>query len=477
MKNNDILLFISGYLKKVHQQDNIYWEKFLAPFMNSFLSYYGSVKLKNNNDENIDELIIPYGNNDFIASLEAETYHYKLLKNRKIYNRKSIHIATPSGKYIDKYIFPYSNKSKIAFLSFPTKVEKIIFYTISLLDINSCKFDYLQENPALNYSHTREQLLEELLKRYGNEKKDMFEVLVFSIPSIYIENFSFYYEKANVEAKKLKKIKSIFFLRHVFFNPTFLILLSLKSINKKQLITYQHGGVYGQTNPNWSEKTEKILSTNFLTWGYKYKHGDIPFISLRFKKYFLPRLNFFEYRKSILIILPLLFREEQIVSLENSFKILASILKEKEKIHIRFDPRERNQDTFFTILNSLNIDYTINKDTKALPRVASQYKMIIFITPNATGYLELINMHFYPLMVFHEKDFKIRKESLEIYQEMKKNNIWIDYDNVKSADISKIGSQQKKAIKKFKNRFIKTSFFPAIKLNYLLLKSTFRDFK
>lgn len=476
MNNNKILIFIGKYLQNLHQNNELHWEKFLSPFLYSFFSYYQPVGIKKQNYEEFNEIIIPYGNNDFITSLEKETYHYQLLKNGKIDNRKnkSIHITIPSNNYIDKYIFPYSNNSKIAFLSFPSKAEKIIYYAISFLNIKSCKLDYLQINCNVEYSHHREELLDKLIKEFGDTKKEMFELLVFSIPSIYIENFSFYYENAQIETKKIDKIKTIYFLRHVFFNPTFLILLCLKSMDKKKLITYQHGGVYGQTDAGWSESVEKILSTHFLTWGYKNNEKDIPFISLRFKKSILPRLNLFLKKESKLIVLPLLFREEQITQIENSFKILASVLKNHKEISIRFDPREKNQQKFFFILNSLNINYIVNQDTNTLSKVASQYKTIIFITPNATGYLELINIHFYPLMIFHEKDWKIRKESLDIYQKMKINNVWIDDDNIKSTNLNKINSKQKKVIKEFKNRFIKTSFFSAIKLNYFLLMETMR---
>jgi putative transferase (TIGR04331 family) len=468
--------YIIKYLKDIHQKDDIYWDKFMAPFLNSFFSYYKPTKnSKNNSLEKQTNTTIPYGNNDFIVSLEEEGYHYNLLRKGEIdyLNREKISISNPSKNYIEKYIFPYSNKGKIAFLSFPNKLEKIIYYAMSMLDTKTCRLDYLEKNPILEYSKIREKLLHKLLEEFGNSQEKMFELLVFSIPSIYIENFSFYYEKAKSEEKKLKDINVIFFLRHVFFNPTFLILLSLKSIREKKLITYQHGGVYGQTKENWSEKTEKILSTHFLTWGYEYKQKDIPFISLRFKRYAFPKINLSKKNKIPLIVLPLLFREEQIVSIENSFKILSSVVDKKD-ISIRFDPREKNQKKFFSILDSLHINYIINKDTQSLPNVASKYKTIIFITPNATGYLELINMHFYPLMIFHEKDWNIRSESLELYKEMKKNNVWIDFDNSSNINLNVITSKQKKAIKKFRKRFINTSFFPELKLNTFLLKEAIK---
>ena len=477
--NQRISIYIANYLKEIHQKDDIYWDKFMAPFLNSFFSYYKPIKdSKNNNLEKQETITIPYGNNDFIVSLEEESYHYNLLRRGKMdyLNREKISISNPSKKYIKKYIFPYSNKSKIAFLSFPNKLEKIIYYAMSMLDTKTCRLDYLEKNPILEYSKTREELLNKLLEEFGNSQEKMFELLVFSIPSIYIENFSFYYGKAKQEEKKLKDINVIFFLRHVFFNPTFLILLSLKSIREKKLITYQHGGVYGQTSENWSEKTEKILLTHFLTWGYKYKKEDIPFVSLRFKRYAFPKISLSQKKKIPLMVLPLLFREEQLILIENSFKILSSVVNKKE-VSIRFDPREKNQKKFFSLLDSMNINYSVNQESKTLPIVASQYKTTIFITPNATGYLELINMHFYPLMVFNEKDWNIRSESMEIYKEMKKNNIWIDFDNSSNINLNVITSKQQKAIKKFRKRFINTSFFPELKLNTFLLKEAIKGQK
>jgi hypothetical protein len=465
--------YIERYLHDIHQVDDVDWQIFMAPFTSSFISYYQMHISSEPSSSNIEKIIIPYANNDFITSLEEQSYYYHLLSSGQLpddIDKVEVVIAVPKNKYINKYIFPFSNSSKMGFLSFPNKIEKLLFYFLSAFQKETCRLDWLQETPELNASSARKKLYEMSIKEFGDENKDLLGHLVYMLPSIYMENFSFYYEKAKLESDKLKKMNVIYFIRHFLFNPTFSLLLSLKSIQSKKRITFQHGAVYGQTKAGWSEKVEKKFASHFLTWGYRYDKEDVPFVSLRIKKSIFPNLGFFSPKKNILIVLPVLFREDLIDKIKNSIEILANILEDDQCISIRFDPREKNQDIFLNTMNEHGVKYEIDKDKRKLLKVAVDYQSVVFITPNATGYLELINQRIFPYMVFCENDYAIREESLELYNQMKEKHIWMDFDNLEGASFKSMSSEQKKAIKEFKKRFVRTSFCPSVRLNLLLLK-------
>ncbi|MDP1604440.1 MAG: hypothetical protein Q8M03_14385 [Legionella sp.] len=475
LNSDEILLFMADFLKDIHKVNDIKWDSFISPFLFSFVEYINLTERNFEKLQEINSIVIPYGNNDFIKSLERKEYFYDIIKKGKLCKNKEVKIAKPCDEYIKNYIFPYSSKSKIAFLSFPNKIEKLIYYLISFFNIKPCKLSWIQEEASLIHSTERDVLAYKLTEKFGLDKKDIFDLLSFLMPTIYIENFKFFYEKAKDESDKLKEIKTIFFIRHFIHNPTFLILLCLDSQKNKRLITYQHGGGYGQVEPTWSEKVEKKISTHFLTWGYAHDVKDILFYSLRFKKNFIPNIKELLVKKNkngILIVLSLLIHKELYNGIKNSFEIFSLIKKsESDSVFVRFDPREKDKDYVISILDSMGISYNIDNSSLPLSYTAYQYRTVIFVTPKSTGYLELINKKFYPLMIFHEKDFAIKKESVEIYYKMKNKNVWIDYDNIESADLNKINSEQKIIMKEFKNRFVRTSFFPAIRLSYFLLKS------
>jgi len=469
----ELIQLVSPFMKSFFETQSFSWEKFLSPYVYSFCEYYNTLKNEKLEEYEKKTFKIPYGNNDFLGNLEQQREYYHLIAQGKLDTalESSACIADPTDQYIDKYVFPYSDISEIAFLSFCTFSSKELFYLQSFLNIKKIEFNHFQNKKIEVSKDARDDLVDYLVQKVGAENHERLKLFVYCMPSIYFENFNFYYTKASQELLKVENIKVIFFIRHFIFNPTFLMFLSMKKNNEKMKVTFQHGADYGQILPPWTENVEKIFCDKFLTWGYSYDSKDLSFISLRFKKQLLslryPKKN----KKKILLVLRLAFREEILQAMKNTFHILSLALKKDDLIYVRFSPRELNKESIIKTLESYNINFRIDESKSSLVDCAYNYETLIFNTPNTTGYLELLNLGFYPKIISDEKDIKLREGSRLIYRRLKEEDIWIDYDNVTRVNIDEpFNKKQKKVINLFKNMFIRTSFFPALKLNYLLLK-------
>jgi len=356
-------------------------------------------------------------------------------------------------------------------VTFPSLQKKLLYYLMSLGRVKKLRLDYLQRESVVECSPMRLELIDALAKSFGEVDRGMLERYALLLPSIYVENFSFYYERAKDEAAKLADVRLIYMNRHFLYNPNFLLLLCLECLADKEFVTFQHGACYGQTGPGWSERSEKELATRFLTWGYSYVAKDVPFVSLRFQKP-LPWSRIREpsvKSQKKLIVLPLLFpdQDEQIRS---SFDILSRIVGQRETVAVRFDPREKNQAILAGFLDDAKISWKEEDDPHGLTVVARLYKTVLFVTPNATGYLELLNLGVAPYMVFSESAFKLREESLDVYREMKSSLLWLDAGNCGDARFGPLDQGQKRALKNFQRRFIRTSYVPSLRLMHFLFR-------
>lgn len=463
--------FLSRYLSEFHQVTELHWGRFLSPFLCPFFEYLGSSSESRDDEASgSPALEIPYANGDFILSLEAQGVHYRSLRRGRFSHdaTASVPIGAGSRQYVDHYVFPVSSALKIAFLSFPGRAERLLFYLTSFARVRPCRLDWVQVGPEEFATGARGDLLRALQKRFTQLDTSLLGLLAYSLPSTYLENFDFCLAKARCEMARLRDVRVVFFIRHFVFNPTLLLLLCLKDMDQKCLVTFQHGASYGQTKPGWSERVEKKFATRFLTWGYKYDSCDWPFVSLRFRRQVF-RLPFSRNRKNaLLVVLPLVFRDSQFDRLRHSFELLALQVAKDSVVCFRFDPRERNQKAILSLADSLGLGYRVDSDRRSLPEVAKGYREVGFVTPNATGFLELLVSGLMPYLFFTAEDFSIRKESLPVYEDLKNAGVWFDFDSTGVSSRSRF--RRWLALRAFRRRFVQTSFFPEARLLWVLLR-------
>ena len=458
-ERESILRHCAAYLEAHHGTDDLDWCRFLSPFYRCFSHYFEEARFSPITRS-------PHAVNDFIDLFFLGEKISGPAPNGKV----STELCPPHLKYVENFRFPYSPVHKIAHLSFLSPGMRYLFLTTSLLTTRCCELDYVPTDVEMKSSPVRHRLNEFLKQETGSDHDDFIDLLTFTLPSSYLENFRPYYSRALVEVKKMTGLRIVFFCRVCLFNPTALVLLSLRGSFSR--VTYQHGGHYGQAVPTWSEVTEKEVATHFLTWGYRHSRVDIPFVSLNFSR---PWRVSAPGADRTLVVLPIVsaqgFRWER---LKSSLDILERCLGDESSLHLRFHPRQSDIAAATRAICSRGLKVEVDRDTRQLRQVAQTYANVIFLTAFGTGYLELLNEGYCPKMVFSLSFFEIRPESREAYELLKACGVWIDETNTSQMSLEPPTNEQKAACERFRSLFAQASYFPHIRLIGLLLSLAWR---
>jgi|GEM_PF-3112249 len=456
------------WLQKFHCCEDVDFEKILTPFVYCYLAYYKKYFKEGASKNSIEEAyLIPEDNGALVFEFEKRGKLLDQLINFKKPNKRSLFVTCKSNMDSKKgYIFPYSPLLNIAFLSFLNKINQIIFFIASIGKRGSCNFQNSSiDSPVMIM--TREALKVELRNK-TNLNSNFIDSFVLFIPKCYIEDFSTYRYLALNEYIKMIKIKKFFFIRRAFFNPTFLILLGMAAKKGKSLITFQHGGTYGQVYPGWSALAEKEMCTKFFTWGYSHDNKDEPFCSLRHVKKIIKKIKSNSKHK-VLVVLPLIddtgLHGDTSLAINNSLSIILKMCN-RDEIDFKPHPHEQNIIKVKELLSSRGINNKIIL-IRDLNQLFSYYKSIIFTSPTATGFLDAIVEGYRPIMIFDKLDFEIKEESKKFYHSLSLCGIWINSTNCD--DYSVLPFPELVEYEEFKNQFLRLSYFPTAKLFIKLL--------
>ena len=193
----------------------------------------------------------------------------------------------PSRKNImgnNKYIL--SNYIKYLTSKISICISKTIHRkTIYLHDDTLNFFDTLKIIIRSGFKFSYLFFLEGNLRTNKNEKKTIHFKKIKSkdnFENILIENFINYmprkiynilnFYKLNIKNKNIKKNNNLIISKRFYASGyTKFSKFLIRNITKSILISYQHGGLYGQEKHFIPEKSERMISDHFISWGWKEK--------------------------------------------------------------------------------------------------------------------------------------------------------------------------------------------------------------
>lgn len=245
-----------------------------------------------------------------------------------------------------------------------------------------------------------------------------------------------------------------------------------------KIFILQHGGMYGFLKNKIGEISERLMSNNFLTWGWKRTNKDKIFFSLKFWN-FQKNLNSIKNNNKILICSNLRTNYFNCISAQPSspkicdenwenLKIFCTFFHEKFKkeINIRYLKRTQNSGFEFNekkFPKFVKFDHA--KDT--LKNVLSQFKLVVHDGLYSTAFLETLYLDKPTLALINPKD--IKDYNFEFRQEINNlKKIGLIHTNVKSLKKFLLknyvsiddwwkNEKVKKVLKRFKNKYLRNS--------------------
>lgn len=271
---------------------NINYDRFITIYL--FYKEYGkfnTILLDNK------EFYKPFDFKDFISVVQRDEYNLQLysqiitflFKNNKF---KSKSLKEPISKHPhEKIFFKESIKMMLLrktslFLSFFSK-DKILIcepyfgdysfkYSFKLLIKSRFKivFDNMiyvnKMEVSSNYTVKKEISIESnnLFKKY------IASHILNDLPSIYLENYQLF---RYLTLQKINYIPKIFYTATSLYGNNEAKIFLAEYYKEINIISHQHGGLYGWLSDLWGEKYERDIADYFLTSGWKEDNTTIPF--------------------------------------------------------------------------------------------------------------------------------------------------------------------------------------------------------
>tara|TARA_Y100000768_G_scaffold351279_1_gene302075 strand:+ start:8148 stop:9890 length:1743 start_codon:yes stop_codon:yes gene_type:complete len=245
------------------------------------------------------------------------------------------------------------------------------------------------------------------------------------VPRAYLENFNEL--RNNILQSFPKEPKLIVTANAYQSNDHFKIWAAHYSKLNVPIIIHQHGGTFGISKYNQTEKHQLKISDYFISWGWKKKNYNnisvLPSLKLSSKK-----INYQKFDGDILLTLastPRYFYN--FFGIPNGPDFLEYIQDQKlfikklnpktySKLKIREDSTEFGWEITNRILNSDNSK--IDKSNISFRKRLEKSKICIS-TYNATIFLETLSMNFPTIIFFNSKKNKIRSEALKHFKNLK----------------------------------------------------------
>ncbi len=271
--------------------------------------------------------------------------------------------------------------------------------------------------------------------------------LVLVMPVFMLESFSTHYIAASKVAVKLRGlVVGTEFQR----KPLVSMLIALVKSAGKPVVGIQHGGGYGQTDPNWWERAERWFCDSYRTWGYRYSGKDQPLASIKLSRQAnkakrRQKSSYAGLELRILLAIPYISEELesslysppyalQVTAIESSLSILGPLLERDCQLTIRLHPK--NKGAAFIQNLSVAGDPRVSFSTGvrgSIAEDASDYSALVFSSPQATCIAECLaaGRPFY--VAASPEFFWIRDEAADHYREMQRSGIWLTrFDQVEA---------------------------------------------
>ena len=435
-----------------NKNDEFYWKILIGPWLIYFLQIsinrWETLKSFTCNYEKIYTKILDFDSPtrpknfyEFVSMFVSDTWNHKLFSCMIYFlseNENKNQFVIEKKKIKNNYNYVEKKRYKKNF-TFPHN-EKIFFYNSNFTFLDKIKMIYhLKKIPIflekINIDSEKEK--EKIDFNLDFLTENNFEIflkknLLKFLPLYLYDN----YESDWIKIKKLnlpKKINTIF--SNVFTHDSVIsrYFAEMKHIGSK-LISFQHGGIYGQYRISTAEKLEIDLSDTFLTWGWnKVDNKKVKpfFYSKNIKKtnrqsrekihFVLPNKPKYSYRIDSF---------SGIEKLENNYKKTLEIIESldqnlKEKIILK--DKKNFYSNYFKELIFNNYKKYIKYDEIEKYYSISRINIFPYLS---TAYLESFLLNLPTIILYNEKDQILNKECLKYFSKLKRFNIV--QDNPKS---------------------------------------------
>ncbi len=459
------------------------WEIIIGPWLfyisNIFFFYndFSSKKyfLKKKFNKNKSSYIAPTDFNDFytlISKYEFYINHFFKhdIDSSDIYYKKITKINENSflKKYLNLFTKKISSDKTIIFNSL--KISKID--TVKIILFNLFKFlplyskDLVKSSIKIENSKTRKVFFSKLMKKNFVEKK-LFDLLMHTMPSSYLENFSIIknyiylnFPRSNYYLTESSYVNDEFFKINCFLSK------------KKNLNIIQHGGNMRLYKKNFHDLLENRISNKILVWGKKKaSKKEIYFPSTRLNKF---KKNFINHEISeynyCIILEPV--RKFYI----NFFKINSPIKDLKEIVQFF---KNLNEKSFSIKLHyeKENSNIIPQQEISKTCKIKKSYfvkdfsdvlksELVIF-NYFSTMIFELLQINKPFVIIVRREDHFFSKFGLNFANELKQNQILFD-------NVQEFGKFiMKKNLRMWWHSKKNQNFLKKIKINYGLIDDNF----
>ncbi|PPB66808.1 LIC12162 family transferase [Campylobacter hyointestinalis] len=498
---NHAIDVLSSILNKIHglNKDLRYWDIVLRPWLFQYIQIiydkYRHLKLAKEKYPNIYTYTLHESSYSFVNTslmsltkiIDSDLYNLQLysqiakfleINSKDIeydYVKDDLDITIKTKSLKEKFLLSITkiankifNKKSVLMVSPYFKHRPLLKYlTLSLKSKFLFVFDNF--NYALSVSNKinlsqRKIFFENIL--FQNEfERILFKTLVYSFPSIYLENYIDF--RDHVLKLPIEKSKVIYSANAIHTNEIFKFYIAEN--HKNLLIVYaQHGGGIGLDKINISEEIETQICDIYFTYGWQRKNTRVlPQCAIKKNSYFLKK-----YSNIVLVmtVLPRYFY--RFMYLADSSKMLRYIYN--NQIFVKeFDLfsyltiRPYMQDYGWDIkkrLLEVNSNLTFDNKTNYYKQI-KKARLVVFDHMH-TGYLETLSANI-PTVIFISEDIYCFRESAMPYIKILNDANILFYDPIKAAsfinanydDIEKwwYSSKTQQAREKFCYQYIRTS--------------------
>ncbi len=285
---------------------NINYDRFLTIYF--FYRKYGNFDTILLDEQ---QYIIPFDYKDFITITQTDEYNLQIYSKvlSFLFPKKKFKTKCINNKIEKKLIKIFrkeSLKSKFlrkvsSILSFAQN-DKIVFCEVNFGDrslISMLKL-LIKSNFKIifdNFNYIEKiQIADDTTRRdtiniYTTNvfKKYIFKNILQDIPSIYLSNYQQFKDDT---LKKITFVPRVFYTSTALYGNNEVKFFLAENYKNIQIISHQHGGLYGWLSYLWGENYEREIANYFLTSGWKEDEKTIPFgLPMLIKKNILNNSN------------------------------------------------------------------------------------------------------------------------------------------------------------------------------------------
>lgn len=472
---NEFINLLNQYLGVKYDEN--YWRILIGPWFfvcvetlyNRVNSLSSFIKLNSNLTYIFENLkkdeFVTNTNLDFNNKLCSVNWNqlviYKIIKNL---NEKYTLIYTKNFKINlkKKFFFSLYLKNKIKFflskfLFLLNKFNKKLIFNTSLNSLDEIKLQikvmkiplfYLPDffyGLQMKFKYNlklRSNLINQFVKKEDDSKKKIIKkILIENLPTIYLENYEFFYKKID-ESTSFDLIATS---QHFDFNEYYKFLASKNYLNNCKLIYFQHGNVDGVDKFDVYNNHIKS-STKYYTWGWNHQfHDELnskkkniqKFYNIKSsgqKKFYLNN----NFRNELIFFTCPIYKGIYFWDIQkknqNLFNNQIKFLKElKQKIvsniKIKYHPDE---ESYNKILSSKISDLNIHVKNEYNYKKISNYNNILSVySYDSTGFYEHIALNKPTILYVENFEENVVEEAIPYYSKLR--DVKIIHDNPESA--------------------------------------------